>query len=126
MSHASQSTKASVWNGRTRSRNGAVISKEQNECPSTRCRNEKNIPAKTRFCDSARSHLYQRRLPEVVLPRVECGDAIAIVTRKTTLWRLPDHRRVVRYSGAEARSAHLTQTSPGGRAILEQLLRGKK
>lgn len=60
---------------------------------------------------------------EHVLPRVRRGDAIAIVTRQASTWNLPDHARVIKYSPQEARAAHLTPDSPGGRAILNLLLR---
>jgi hypothetical protein len=59
---------------------------------------------------------------EVIFPRVERGEAIVIVARQTALWGLADHPGVIRYTGAQARAAHLTPDSPGGRAILERLL----
>jgi hypothetical protein len=62
----------------------------------------------------------------VVLPRIEHGEAIAIVARKAELWGLPTLPGVVRYSGQEARAAHLTPDSPGGRLILERLAKAKR
>jgi hypothetical protein len=58
-----------------------------------------------------------------VIPRVRHGEAIAIVTRQASTWNLPDHSRVIKYNGQQARAAHLTPDSPGGSAILKLLLR---
>jgi hypothetical protein len=65
--------------------------------------------------------LARRFVAEFVLPRVLCGDAIAIVTRQVAAWNLPEHPGVVTYSAGQARAAHLTPESPGGRAILAHL-----
>lgn len=58
---------------------------------------------------------------EFILPRVQRGEATVIVTRKVAAWGLPEHAGVVTYSRAQARAAHLTPDSPGGRAILKHL-----
>ena len=58
---------------------------------------------------------------DFVLPRVERGQAIVIVTRKVAVWDLPKHPGVVAYSPSQARAAHLTPESPGGTAILKHL-----
>ena len=58
---------------------------------------------------------------EYVLPRVQRDQAIVIVTRKVSAWNLPEIDGVVTYSPAQARAAHLTPASPGGRAILDHL-----
>jgi hypothetical protein len=58
-----------------------------------------------------------------VVERVDDGKAIVVVTRQTRLWGLteiPD--RVVLYSAAEARGAHLSPDSRGGKAILKHLV----
>lgn len=60
---------------------------------------------------------------DVVLPRVRQGKAIVIVTRQAKVWNLPKHSRIVRYSGQQARAAHLSPDSPGGKAILNHLVR---
>lgn len=52
---------------------------------------------------------------EFVHPRVKSGEAIVIATRKVAYWDLPDHDGVVKYTAAQARAAHLTPDSPGGR-----------
>jgi hypothetical protein len=57
----------------------------------------------------------------VVVPRVQRGEAIAIVTRQTKVWNLPEHPGVIRYSDQEARAAHLSPNSRGGRALLHHL-----
>jgi hypothetical protein len=71
---------------------------------------------KMRSVDLARAFV-----KEFVVPRVERGDAIVIVTRKVASWNLPENAGVVVYSAAQARAAHLTPNSPGGRAILNHL-----
>lgn len=63
---------------------------------------------------------------DVVIPRVKRGEAIAIVTRHTKVWDLPDHPRIVRYSPTEARAAHLSPDSRGGHAILSHLCEREK
>lgn len=60
---------------------------------------------------------------DIVVPRVRRGEAIVIVTRQAKVWNLPRHSRIVRYSGQQARAAHLSPESPGGRAILRHLAR---
>jgi hypothetical protein len=57
-----------------------------------------------------------------VLPRVASDKAIAIVTRQASVWNLPEHSGVIRYSGQQARAAHLSPSSPGGKAILEHII----
>jgi hypothetical protein len=54
-----------------------------------------------------------------VLPKVKTGRAIVVVTRKVSLWGISSQKGVVVYKPQEARSAHLTPNSPGGRAILK-------
>jgi hypothetical protein len=58
---------------------------------------------------------------EHVLPRVQRGEAIVIVTRQVRAWNLREQPGVVTYSATKARAAHLTPDSPGGRAILQHL-----
>lgn len=60
---------------------------------------------------------------DVVIPRVRRGKAIVIVTRQAKVWNLPGNSRIVRYSGQQARAAHLSPDSPGGKAILNHLIR---
>ncbi len=62
----------------------------------------------------------------VVVPRVKRGEAVAIVARKAELWGLPKHPGVVHYSGQQARAAHLTPDSDGGRLILRRLAEAKR
>jgi hypothetical protein len=57
-----------------------------------------------------------------VLKRVQSGEAIVIVARKAREWNLPDVPGVVTFSGGQARGAHLTPESRGGREILKHLL----
>lgn len=82
------------------------------------------------FADRGR---WRERLPSVslarefvhstVLPRARAGKAIVIVTRQARQWGVPAGPGVVLYSGGHARGAHLTPSSPGGRAILQHLTR---
>ncbi len=65
--------------------------------------------------------LARQFVSRVVVPRVRRGKAIAIVARKANLWGLPDLPGIVRYTAGEARGAHLTPNSRGGRLILERL-----
>jgi len=65
--------------------------------------------------------LARRFVADFVLPRVQSGEAIVIVTRKVAAWNLPERPGVVAYSAAQARAAHLTPESPGGLAILRHL-----
>jgi hypothetical protein len=58
---------------------------------------------------------------EYVLPKVQRDEAILIVTRQVREWDLPEHRNITVYSNGEARSAHLSPSSRGGRAIIERL-----
>jgi hypothetical protein len=71
--------------------------------------------------DLASVKLARRYVNEYVLPRVSSGKAIAIVTRQAEVWNLPKHNGVIRYTGQEARAAHLTPGSRGGTAILDRL-----
>lgn len=63
---------------------------------------------------------------DVVLPRVRRGKAIVIVTRQASVWNLPKHSGIVRYSGQQARAAHLSPNSPGGKAILKHMMRKRR
>lgn len=58
---------------------------------------------------------------EVVLQRVRAGEAVAIVLRKAKAWDLPNISGVVMYTAQQARGAHLSPDSAGGRAILDRL-----
>jgi hypothetical protein len=62
---------------------------------------------------------------EDVLPRVESGEAIAVVLRAVKRWELPEgmckHTGVVCYGAGEARGAHLGPNGRGGSLILKHL-----
>lgn len=53
----------------------------------------------------------------VLVPRARRGNATIIVTRKVKYWGLGKHNNVVEYTSGEARAAHLTLNTRGGRAI---------
>jgi len=70
--------------------------------------------------------LARKFVHDVVLERVRSGESVLIVTRKAREWDLPTEDGIVIYNSAEARAAHLTPGSRGGKAILEFLLSGKR
>jgi hypothetical protein len=57
-----------------------------------------------------------------VMNRVENNDSCIIVTRKSKVWNLEKHKNIIEYTGGEARGAHLSTNSRGGKKILEFLL----
>jgi hypothetical protein len=65
--------------------------------------------------------LAQKFVRDVVLPRVEKNEAIAVVIRKAKLWGIPHRPGIVLDGGGEAQAAHLTPRSRGGRAIVKRL-----
>lgn len=83
---------------------------------SARFSNRGHLIERLRSAELARDFVRQ-----VVVPRVKQGKAIAIVARQARAWDLPSVSGVVKYTGAEARGAHLTPASRGGKAILRQL-----
>lgn len=73
----------------------------------------------TKKLESAK--LARKFVNEYVLPKVQRDEAILIVTRQVREWNLPEHNNITVYSNGEARSAHLSPVSRGGRAIIERL-----
>jgi len=67
------------------------------------------------------SELAREFVQGYVMPRVSVGEAILIVTRKADLWGVSSRDAIV-YSPAQARAAHLTPQSLGGKAIIRHLL----
>lgn len=65
--------------------------------------------------------LARKFVNEYVVPKVQRNEAILIATRKVKEWNLPEHNNIIVYSSSEARSAHLSPASRGGRAIIERL-----
>jgi hypothetical protein len=61
----------------------------------------------------------------LVLRRVQCGEAIVVVTRQVAAWRLESQPGVILYTAQQSRAAHLTPDSPGGMAILDHLLKAQ-
>lgn len=57
-----------------------------------------------------------------VLSSVRRGKALVIVTRKAKAWDLRRDPGIVVYSAAQARGAHLTPESTGGKAIIRHLV----
>jgi hypothetical protein len=67
------------------------------------------------------AELARRFVAEHVLPKVDNGDATVVVMRQVQAWDVPEHHNIVRYTKKEARGAHLSPDSRGGRAILSRL-----
>ncbi len=65
--------------------------------------------------------LMQEFVRNIVIPKAKSGEAVVIATRSAEVWNLPSHENVVIYTAGEARAAHLTPSSKGGKAILRQL-----
>jgi hypothetical protein len=59
---------------------------------------------------------------DVVLKRTENNEATVIVTRKAKDWGLNEDNDIVVYSQHEARGAHISIKTRGGRAICDRLL----
>ena len=60
---------------------------------------------------------------DILIPRAKNSECLIIATRASKHWELPDDcKNIVTYTGAEARSAHLTPNSRGGKAILNFFL----
>jgi hypothetical protein len=79
-----------------------------------------NFKLPGRVFNSLRSvQLARAFVHEELLPLAKSGDCLLIVTRAVSNWRLPAHDNVVAYSATEARSAHLSERSRGGAAILQ-------
>ena len=53
--------------------------------------------------------------------RAHVGEILVIVTRGAKLWDIEDRPKTIVYTGGEVRSASLSATSRGGKAILEFL-----
>ena len=54
-----------------------------------------------------------------LVPRAKEGSALIIIGRAARKWgTFPKSRNIIAYTGAAARSAHLTPDSAGGKAML--------
>ena len=58
---------------------------------------------------------------ETLLPQAQTGKALLIATRSVNNWQLPTHENIITYESTETRSAPLTLTSRGGKAIAKHL-----
>lgn len=58
---------------------------------------------------------------EVLIPKAKDGKVIIIATRGVKNWQLPKHKSIITYEGGETRSAHLSPSSRGGKAIANHL-----
>lgn len=56
-----------------------------------------------------------------LLPKTRKNKVTIIVTRKAKVWEIAKDKNVIVYDKTEARSAHLTSNSKGGKAILRAL-----
>lgn len=57
-----------------------------------------------------------------VMNRVRRNKSSIIVTRKTKIWNLENNNNIIAYTGGEARGAHLSTNSRGGKKIIEFLI----
>lgn len=61
---------------------------------------------------------------ETLVPRANRGEAVIVVSRQAATWGLDElSDAIVCYSNTEARGAHLTQNTRGGKLILNRLLK---
>ena len=67
--------------------------------------------------------LAKQFVAEHLVPRAREGRCLIVATRAKGQWNLPEHRNIIAYTGTEARSAHLSTKTRGGKAILEFLER---
>ncbi|MDZ4386582.1 MAG: hypothetical protein U0998_05090 [Moraxellaceae bacterium] len=82
----------------------------------------KSFKAPSRFIEDLESAKLARHfVNHHVLPRVRNKEAIVIVTRRVNEWGLTERDGVILYDKNQARGAHLSLASKGGRAILEFL-----
>jgi hypothetical protein len=60
---------------------------------------------------------------EVLVPRTRQGDALLIATRQAAAWPLPQrsNRNMIAFTAGQARGAHLTMNTEGGKAMLQLL-----
>jgi len=58
---------------------------------------------------------------EDLIGKARRDEAVIIATRSIKKWGLVEHENIVTYENVEARSAHLTPNSRGGKAIAERL-----
>jgi hypothetical protein len=60
-------------------------------------------------------------ISEVLEPRARARDITLIVTRKAKVFDLRERGSIVLYEGTHARGASLSETSRGGRAIIDRI-----
>ena len=70
------------------------------------------------------AQLARAYLHESILSKCRRGEALAVVMRSATQWGVKEEPNVVVYQDSEARSAHLSPRSRGGRRLLEWLAVG--
>lgn len=67
------------------------------------------------------AQLAQTFVHEELVPRARSGKCLLVVTRGVSKWKLAEHKNIVMYGATEARSAHLSPESRGGKAIFKFL-----
>ena len=65
--------------------------------------------------------IMQSYVKDYLLEKARRGEITIIVTRSSKNWNLSKNKNVIIYNNSEARSAHLTLQSSGGKAIAKQL-----
>jgi hypothetical protein len=63
---------------------------------------------------------------ETLVPKAQAGKCLIVATRAKGYWRLPEHENIITYSGGEARGAHLSASTRGGKAISSFLRRAAR
>ncbi len=58
---------------------------------------------------------------DILVPKAKRNQTTIIATRSVRNWNLPKHKNIIVYESGEARSAHLTLKSRGGKAIARHL-----
>ncbi|WP_226164035.1 hypothetical protein [Hymenobacter terricola] len=73
-----------------------------------------NLESKTLVCQYVKEEL---------VPRAIAGNALIVATRRAAEWQLPtrQNRNIIAYTAGQARGAHLTMNTNGGRAIMQRL-----
>ncbi|MGD0005028.1 MAG: hypothetical protein ABSE06_12455, partial [Anaerolineaceae bacterium] len=83
----------------------------------------KRFPSILSFNNLPSMVMMRKFVNEIVLPKAINGETIIIVTRGAKIWNLnlpnDEQRNIIIYKKSEARSAYLSKTSPGGKAILK-------
>jgi|GEM_PF-581348 len=79
-----------------------------------------SLPSRVTNALESKKHMLDY-VKEELVPRAVAGEVLVITARSSRIWGLRRHKNIIQYSGSEARAAHLSPSSRGGRAILDFL-----